>query len=568
MGGLVECVPNFSEGRDKIKIDQIVDSIKSVDGITILDVDPGKDTNRTVVTFVGEISAVENAAFLGIQTAASVIDMKTQKGAHPRMGATDVCPFIPVSGVTVDDCVALSERVGKLVGEKLNIPVYLYEHSAKSLVRKSLPIIREGEYEGFAQKIKEPKWKPDFGPIEFNAESGATVLGCRDFLIAYNINLNTKDTRLATDIAFELREKGRSKRIPNPDSANLLDGEIVRNEDGSPVKVPGKYKDVKAIGWYMDTYNRAQISINFNNYKVSKIHDVFDTACKLAVERGIRVTGSELVGLIPLDAILMAGKHYLKKQNRSCGVSEKDIIETAVQSLGLNDVAPFHPEEKIVEFAVKTKERALINMTVTDFTDELASNSPAPGGGSVSALAGTLAGGLTSMVAALTHEKKEFLDKKPMMEELGIQAQKFKDKLLYLVDEDTNAFNGILSARRLSASTDEEKKIRKIAILTADRFAIEIPLKVAEISFKVMKLSEKLVNEGNPNSVSDAGVAGEMALAAVRGACMNVHINLSGFSGDDVFAEDANSKSKEFVLKSEKLHNQIYSDVQRVIDSL
>jgi glutamate formiminotransferase/formiminotetrahydrofolate cyclodeaminase len=347
-----------------------------------------------------------------------------------------------------------------------------------------------------------------------------------------------------------------------------LDGEIVRNEDGSPVKVPGKYKDVKAIGWYMDTYNRAQISINFNNYKVSTIHDVFDTACKLAVERGIRVTGSELVGLIPLDAILMAGKHYLKKQNRSCGVSEKDIIETAVQSLGLNDVAPFHPEEKIVEFAVKTKERALINMTVTDFTDELASNSPAPGGGSVSALAGTLAGGLTSMVAALTHEKKEFLDKKPMMEELGIQAQKFKDKLLYLVDEDTNAFNGILSARRLSASTDEEKKIRKIAILTADRFAIEIPLKVAEISFKVMKLSEKLVNEGNPNSVSDAGVAGEMALAAVRGACMNVHINLSGFSGDDVFAEDANSKSKEFVLKSEKLHNQIYSDVQRVIDSL
>jgi len=568
MSGLVECVPNFSEGRDQSKINQIVDSIKSVNGITVLDVDPGKDTNRTVVTFVGEISAVEKAAFLGVKTAASIIDMRTQKGAHPRMGATDVCPFIPVSGVSIEECVALSERVGKRVGDELNIPVYLYEHSAKTPNRKNLPVIREGEYEGFSKKIKDPQWKPDFGNTEFNAKAGATVLGCRDFLIAYNINLNTKDTRLATDIAFELREKGRSKRIPNPESPNLLDGEIVRHKDGKPVKIPGLYKDVKAIGWFMDTFNRAQISINFNNYKVSTIHDVFDSACKLAVERGIRVTGSELVGLIPLDAILMAGEHYLKKQNRTCGVSETDIIETAIQSLGLNDVALFQPEEKIIEYAVKTKRRYIINLTSVEFADELASNSPAPGGGSVSALAGTLAAGLSSMVAALTHEKKEYFDKKPQMESLGIQAQKLKTTLLFLVDEDTNAFNDILNSMRLSASNDEEKRIRKNAILNANRYAIEIPLKVAETSFQVMELAAKLVREGNPNSVSDVGVAGEMALAAVRGACMNVQINLAGFSGDDAFAEDANSKSKALVLKAENLNAQIYSDVQSVIDSL
>ena len=580
MSGLVECVPNFSEGRDQAKIDQIIDSITGVNGITLLDVDPGKDTNRTVVTFVGDIPSVEKAAFLGIKTAASVIDMKIQEGAHPRMGATDVCPFIPVSGVTGDDCVALSERVGKRVGEELNIPVYLYEHSAKTPERKSLPVIRDGEYEGFAQKLADPEWKPDFGPAKFNSRSGATVMGYRDFLIAYNINLNTKDTRLATDIAFELREKGRSKRISNPDSANLLDGEIVRNKDGSPVKVPGKFKDVKAIGWYMDTFNRAQISINFNNYKISTIHDVFDTACELAVERGIRVTGSELVGLIPLDAIILAGKHYLKKQNRTRGVSEKDIIETAVQSLGLNDVAIFNAEEKIIEYAVKSdKEKSvnmsgesdnekLINISVTGFTEELASNSPAPGGGSVSALAGALAAGLTSMVAALTHEKKEFLVKKPMMEDVGIHAQGLKDTLLYLVDEDTNAFNGILSAMRLPASSDEEKKIRKKSILNANRCAIDIPLKVAETSFKVLELADKLVNEGNPNSVSDAGVAGELALAAVRGACMNVQINLAGFSGDDSFAEKAGSRSEELISDAETFHKQVFSNTLKVVESL
>ena len=580
MSGLVECVPNFSEGCDRVKIDQIIDSITGVDGITLLDVDPGKDTNRTVVTFVGDLPSVEEAAFLGIKTASTVIDMKVQEGAHPRMGATDVCPFIPVSGVTVNDCVALSERVGKRVGEELNIPVYLYEHSAKTPQRKNLPVIRDGEYEGLAQKLADPEWKPDFGPAEFNSKSGATVMGCRDFLIAYNINLNTRDTRLATDIAFELREKGRSKRIANPQSVNLLDGEIVRNKDGSPVKVSGKFKDVKAIGWYMDTFNRAQISINFNNYKNSTIHDVFDTACELAVARGIRVTGSELVGLIPLDAMLSAGNHYLKKQNRTRGVSEKDIIDTAVQSLGLNDVAIFNVEEKIIEYAVRagkgksanmsgeSDKGQLINMSVTGFTEELASNSPAPGGGSVSALSGTLAAGLTSMVAALTHEKREFLKKKSMMEEIGIQAQQLKDKLLSLIDEDTNAFNGILSAIRLPASNDKEKKTRHESIINANCYAIDIPLKVAETSLKVLELSDQLVKEGNPNSVSDAGVAGEMALAAVRGACMNVQINLSGFSGDDSFAEKASSRSEELISDAETLHKQIFSNTLKVIESL
>ena len=568
MASLVECVPNFSEGRDKGIITQITDSIAGVDGITILDVDPGKDTNRTVVTFVGEIDSVEKAVFEGIQTASKLIDMSKHKGAHPRMGATDVCPFIPVSGVTVDDCVLLSERVGKRVGEELKIPVYLYEHSAKHPNRRNLAVIRDGEYEGLAEKLNNKDWKPDFGPEKFNSESGATVMGCRDFLIAYNINLNTKDTRLATDIAFELREKGRSKRIPNPTSPNLLDGEIVRNEDGSPVKVLGMYKDVKAIGWYMDTYSRAQISINFNNYKISSIHDVFDSACKLATERGIRVTGSELVGLIPLDAVLSAGKHYLNKQNRTTGVSEIDIIESAVQSLGLNDVAPFKSEEKIIEYAVKKQDRPLVGMTVTGFTDELASNSPAPGGGSVSAFAGSLAAGLASMVAALSHEKKEYLDIKPMMEEIGLEAQRLKNKLHFFIDEDTNAFNKILSARRLPASTDEEKMHRSEAILDADIYAIEIPLRVAETSISVLKLAEKLIHEGNPNSVSDAGVAGETALAAVRGACMNVLINLAGFSGESSFAEDTAGRTEKLISEAEALHKNIFTDTLSVIESL
>ena len=352
---LVECIPNFSEGRDASKIKEITDSIESVDGITLLDVDPGSDTNRTVVTFIGNPKAVEKAAFLAIKTASRVIDMTQHEGAHSRIGATDVCPFVPINDFSDKDCIQLSKNVAKRVGNELNIPIYLYEKSAKKQYRSSLPDIRKGEYESLPEKLNDPKWKPDYGPKKFNAKTGATIIGSRDFLIAYNINLNTKDKRLATDIAFEIRESGRSKRIPNPKSSNLLDGQIVRNPDGSPVKIPGMFKDVKAVGWYIDTFKQAQISINFNNYKVSTIHDVFDAACRLAEQRGLRVTGSELVGLVPKEALLMAGKHYLKKQNKSLGVPEDDIIDTAIMSLGLNDVVPFDPDQKVIESVIKIK---------------------------------------------------------------------------------------------------------------------------------------------------------------------------------------------------------------------
>jgi len=561
---LVECVPNFSEGKDLAKIKVITDAIESVDGITILDVDPGADTNRTVVTFVGEPGEVAEAAFQGIKTAAEVIDMSNHKGAHPRMGATDVCPFIPIAGVSDEECIALSIEVGKRVGDELKIPVYLYENSAQSPERQSLPRIRQGEYEGLPEKLNDARWKPDFGPAQFNAGAGATVMGMRDFLIAYNINLNTRDHRLATDIAFELRESGRTKRIPNPDSPNLLDGEIVRNEDGSPVKVPGMFKDVKGVGWYIDTFKRAQISINFNNYKVSTIHDVYDAACKLADERGIRVTGSELVGLIPMEAILMAGRHYLKKQRRTTGVPEVDLIEAAVQSLGLNDVTPFIPEEKIIEYAVGKKSGELMSLTADGFVGELSTNSPAPGGGSVAALAGALGASLSSMVAALTHEKKGFEATKGEMETIGSEAQTIKDRLSFLVDEDTNAFNNVMAANRLSASNDEEKSQKANAVLNANKYAIVIPFEVATLCHRVIELAQMLVDEGNPNSVSDAGVAAEVALAGVRGAAMNVLINLPGVD-DNSYCDEKREAVKALIGTAEAKHKAVFMKTMDVI---
>ncbi len=610
MQKLVECVPNFSEGRDLNKINQITDSIKKVDGVTLLDVDPGQDTNRTVVTIVGAPEAIAEAAFQAIKTASQVIDMRQQKGTHPRMGATDVCPFIPVSGVSMDDCVELSKQVGKRVGEELGIPVYLYEYSAQKPDRVNLAKIREGEYEGLADKLKDPHWKPDFGPAKFIPQSGATVMGGREFLIAYNINLNTADKRLADDIAFELREKGRSARIPNPLSKNLLDGDILRYSEnkfpcsyceqiltnvdelknhckndhscdinelwesndyseekliGKPVKKPGIFHDVKAIGWYVDTFKRAQISINFTKYKNSTIHDVFDKACELAVERGVRVTGSELVGLIPLDAIIMAGKHYLQKQGRATGVTEEILIETAVQSLGLNDVTPFKPKEKIIDFAVMKKENRLIDLSVKGFINELSSNSPAPGGGSVAALAGALGAALTSMVAALSHEKKEFIDNRELMENVGQKTQTIKDRLAFLIDEDTNAFNNVMAANRISAATPEEIKEKKIAVLNANKYAAEIPLEVAKTSFNIFELAELMVNEGNPNSVSDVGVAGEAAYIAVRGACLNVLINLDGVASDTKFVNDMKSQVDKLLSESEKYHKKIFSKTLEII---
>jgi glutamate formiminotransferase/formiminotetrahydrofolate cyclodeaminase len=565
MEKLVECVPNFSEGRDQNKIGDIVKQMSDVPGITVLDVDSGPDTNRTVVTIVGSPQAVGEAAFQGIKRASEVLDMSQHSGTHPRMGATDVCPFIPVSDVSIEECVKLSKLVGKRVGDELGIPVFLYDKSAQKPDRVKLPTIRKGEYEGLGEKLKDDNWKPDYGPSKRHVKGGATVMGCRGFLIAYNINLNTKDHRLATDIAFELREAGRSKRTRNPNSKNLLDGEIVRNDDGSPVKVLGMFKDVKGIGWYVDIYNRAQISINFNNFKVSTIHDVFDAACVLANERGIRVTGSELVGLIPLEAMLMAGKHYLNKQNRSLGVPTADIVECAVQSLGLNDVTEFNPNVKIIDYAVQSKDRSLMNLVGKEFVEELSTNSPAPGGGSVSALAGALGAALSSMVAALTHEKKELLDLKPEMDEIGIEAQNLKDRLSFLVDEDTNAFNKVMDANRLSATNDKEQSAKNQAIEIANKYAIEIPLETAKKCFRVIELANTLVEKGNPNSVSDAGVAAEVALAGVSGACMNVLINLTSVE-DETYCDDMRNKVEDIMEKAESMQKFVFEKTMNIIN--
>ena len=561
---LVECIPNFSEGRDASKIKEITDSIESVDGITLLDVDPGSDTNRTVVTFIGNPEAVEKAAFLAIKTASRVIDMTQHEGAHSRIGATDVCTFVPINDFSDKDCIQLSKNVAKRVGNELNIPIYLYEKSAKKQYRSSLPDIRKGEYESLPEKLNDPKWKPDYGPREFNAKTGATIIGSRDFLIAYNINLNTKDKRLATDIAFEIRESGRSKRIPNPKSSNLLDGQIVRNPDGSPVKIPGMFKDVKAVGWYIDTFKQAQISINFNNYKVSTIHDVFDAACRLAEQRGLRVTGSELVGLVPKEALLMAGKHYLKKQNKSLGVPEDDIIDTAIMSLGLNDVVSFDSDQKIIENVIRIKGE-LSSSTLSDFVDELSRNSFAPGGGSVSALAGSLGASLISMVANLTHDKKIFFDLKKEMNKVGLEIQSLKDDLLLLVDEDTKAYNQVLAANRLSASSEKELRQKKKLIFEANQYAINVPFKVMSLSLKVLELGKNLVTKGNPSSVSDVGVASEVALAATRGAAMNVLINLINIEN----SKDRALKEKEVVeliKKAESIHQFIYKKTLKIIN--
>jgi len=565
MQQLIECVPNFSEGNDQNKINNIVNKINSVDGITILDIDSGKDTNRTVVTFVGKPDSVIDAAFEGIKEASQLIDMSSHTGTHPRIGATDVCPLIPIKGISMDECVKYSHQLAERVGTQLKIPVYLYENSAKNPDRKNLAVIRDGEYEGLKKKLNDKQWKPDFGPAEFNAFSGATVIGCREFLIAYNINLNTKDKRLATDIAFEIREQGRSKRIKNPESSNLLDGEIVRNNDGSPVKVPGMFKDVKAIGWYVSEYNRAQISINFINYKVSSIHDVFDTVCKLAEERGVRVTGSELVGLIPMDAVLLAGKHYLTKQNRTMGVSEKDIIECAVQSLGLDDVSKFDPNEKIIENSIDDNDNGLMDLSGKDLMDLISDSSPAPGGGSVSAIAGSLGAALVSMVASLTHEKKDYIGSRKKMNEIGLAAQDLKARLIHLVEEDTQAFNSILVANRLPDKTSEQKEYKEKKVFQANKYAIEIPLETANLSLEVIKLSVDLIEYGNPNSVTDAEVASEVGLAGVRGGCMNVMINISGLENIDDYDPDIQHKIDSLNDEANGLYKKAFDNTKKII---
>ena len=565
MKKLIECVPNFSEGVDSAKIQSIVKAIKVIQGVTVLDVDPGKDTNRTVVTFVGNPESVLEAAFQGIKKASELIDMSQHKGTHPRMGATDVCPIIPISGVSIDECIEYSLKLGKRVGQDLKIPVFLYEKSAKEPSRKNLATIREGEYEGLKKKLKDARWKPDYGPSSFNKHTGATVIGCREFLIAYNINLNTKDKRLATDIAFEIREVGRSKRKKNPKSLNLLDGEIIRNRDGSPVKVPGMFKDVKAIGWYVNEYSRAQISINFTNYKTSTIHHVFDAVCRLADKRGVRVTGSELVGLIPINALLTSGKYYLEKQQRSLGVSDNEILECAVQSLGLNDVSNFNLNEKIIELAISNKDNSLMDLRARDLISTIAENSPAPGGGSVSALAGSVGSALLSMVALLTHEKKDFLSKRKKMSDFGRLAQKYQKRLVELVDEDTLAFHSVINANRLPQNSKTEIKIKEKELFKANKIATDTPFEIALISLKVLRLSIEMIKHGNPNSVTDAYVAAEVCNAGVRGGCANVMINLPSFDNISDYDAEINDKIQEMLNESTKLHRKAFLLTNKII---
>ena len=543
---LVECVPNFSEGRDMTKIDQITSEIRDTEGVKLLDVDPGKDTNRTVVTFIGSPEAVVEAAFRAIKKASEVIDMSKHKGAHPRMGATDVCPFVPVSGVTMEDCAELARKLGKRVGEELGIPVYLYEEAASKPERKDLANIRAGEYEGLPEKLKDPAWKPDFGPAKFNPKAGATAVGAREFLIAYNVNLSTRDVRVAKEIAFTIREKGRLKRDDN--------GKVIRDKEGKALRIPGKFKACKAVGWYMEDFGRAQVSINLVNYKITPPHIVFDECSKLAEKFGVRVTGSELVGLIPLEALLEAGRYYLKKQGKTTGVPQSELIHIAVLSLGLSDLYPFEPEKKIIEYQVE-KNNLLVEMKINEFTDFLSTDSPAPGGGSIAALCGGLSSALSSMVAALTHGKKGYEEVFDEMEEIGMEAQKLKDEFLGDVDRDTESFNKLMDAMRLPKKSEEEKKIRREAIEEATKKATLVPLNVLRRTLKAVELARRVVESGNKNSVSDGGVAALAARTAAEGAYLNVRINLPGIT-DKKFKEEtlkeAETIREEVVQRTEE----------------
>lgn len=585
-GALVECVPNFSEGRDRAKIKLITDAIEA-SGVSLLNVEPGVDTNRTVVTFVGSPEAVERAAFAGIARAAQVIDMATHTGAHPRMGATDVCPFVPVSGVTMEACAEIARRLGERVGRELAIPVYLYEAAATRPERRSLSDIRKGEYEGLRKKLSDPKWRPDFGPSEFNPSAGATVIGARPFLIAYNINLNSTDKNHAADIAFALREKGRVARSGNtapyysrgkkmfyrersfPCGSCSFVGEtyettaahateahgyslddLLRSNDLDPPNVvgkqvyrPGLFKACKAIGWYVDDYRRAQVSINLTDYTVTPPHEVLEAARRLAAERGLVVTGSEIVGVVPFEALLQSGNYYLAKQGRALGQPMEDVLRVAVTSLGLTDVAPFEIEKKVLGLPV-IPEKALVRRTVIDFTDEVSRDSPAPGGGSVAALAGAIGAALASMVANLTFGKEGTEAKDADLARIAAEAQRIKARLLLAVDADSDAFTGFMNALRMPQNTAEEKAIRARKMQEGLKEAVAVPWATAESSFAAMRLSREVATIGNPNSLSDGAVGVQIAYAGVRGGLWNVLINLKDITDPDYVAEKRAAASK------------------------
>ena len=555
MKKLIECVPNFSEGRDMNVIRQITDEIERVDGVKLLDVDPGATTNRTVVTFVGTPDEVVEAAFQGIKKAQQLIDMRRHKGDHPRFGATDVCPLVPVSGVTMDEVAEYARMLGRRIGDELGIPVFLYENAATVEVRRNLANCREGEYECLKDRICSVDWKPDFGPTEFNesvARSGATAVGARDFLIAVNFNLNTTSTRRANAIAFDVREKGRPKREGNP-----ITGKIVTDESGQPVTIPGTLPGTKAIGWYIEEYGIAQVSMNITNLSQTPLHVAFDEVSAKAAARGIRVTGLEIVGLVPKKAIIDAGKYYLTKQRRSLGISEAEIIKIAIKSMGLDDLKPFKPEEKLIEYMVEAEEKTerLIDMTCRDFADETASESPAPGGGSISAYLGALGAALATMVANLSSHKAGWDDRWEEFSEWAVKGQQIKDDLLALVDEDTKAFNLVMAAFGLPKTTDEEKAERAAAIQDATKYATEVPFRTMERSFDAFEVIKAMAEEGNPNSVSDAGVGALCARSAVMGAYLNVKINAAGLKErsyvDDIISRRAEIEHRAIALEAD-----------------
>jgi len=549
---LIECVPNFSEGVNLDIIRQITDEIETVDGVRLLNVDPGKATNRTVVTFVGEPGKVIEAAFLAIKKAGELIDMSTHKGEHPRMGATDVCPLIPIANISMEETAEYARKLAKRVGEELLVPVYLYEHAQADKSRHNLSLIRTGEYEGFFEKIKLPQWKPDFGPAEFDAKRGATVIGARDFLIAYNVNLNTTSTRRANSIAFDVREAGRVLREGDP-----INGKIITDENGKPKSLPGSLKAVKAIGWFIEEYGIAQISMNLTNIEVTPLHIAFDEVCTKAAERGMRVTGSELVGLVPLKAMLGAGKYFLEKQQRSAGVSEKELIRIAILSMGLSELAPFKPEERIIEYLLKDKASSkLASMSLIDFADETASESPAPGGGSISAYIGALGAALGTMVANLSSHKKGWDSRWKEFSDWAEKGQQYKDELLKLVDLDTAAFNKIMEAMALPKATAEEKAVRDQAIQDATKYAIEIPFKVMQAAFGSLTVTKAMAETGNPNSISDAGVAALCGRSAVIGAFMNVKINAQGCKDKD-FIDNIIAEGYEIERQAVELETEI-----------
>ena len=553
MKQLIECVPNFSEGRDPGVIKQITDIIETVEGVKLLDVDPGAATHRTVVTFVGEPGAVVEAAFQAIKKACELIDMSKHTGEHPRMGATDVCPLIPIANISMEETAEWARRLGERVGRELTLPIYLYEAAASSPERQNLAVIRAGEYEGLPEKLANPAWKPDFGPAEFNAKSGATVIGARDFLIAYNVNLNTTSVRRANSVAFDVREKGRVLNDP-------ATGKPLLDASGESMRQPGALKGVKAIGWYIEEYGIAQISMNITDIRATPLHFAFEECLQSADRRGMRVTGSELVGLVPLGVMIEAGKYFLKKQQRSTGVSEAELLKIAIKSMGLDELAPFDPQQKIIEYNLEKGNVAnankLVNKDLVAFANETASESPAPGGGSISAYVGALGASLATMVANLSSHKRGWDERWEEFSDAAERGQKIKDALLHAVDEDTDAFNLIMAAFTLPKATPEEKTARKAAIQAATRKAIEVPFEVMQVSFESFPLIKQMVETGNPNSVTDAGVGALCARAAVRGAFMNIQVNTAGLD-DKEYAERVLSEGRIMVEQADKMEREI-----------